>query len=182
MNIKELALQGRNKVQNSLAAGIAVKLEELRNEDIKRSFEQFNNLEHRLEFVIKIRGVEYINDSKATNINSVWYALECIQKPIVWIAGGDDKGNDYSELYELVFTKVKAIVCLGINNEKIISAFSDKVNTIVETRSAQEAARLAYRLSAPGDVVLLSPGCASFDLFKNYEDRGRQFKQAVLEL
>lgn len=182
MNIKELAHQGRYYGQNNLAAGIAWKIEDLRNNDIRKSFEQFNNTEHRLEFVLKIRGVEYINDSRATNINSVWYALESIQKPIVWIAGGDDKGNDYSGLADLVYRKVKAIVCLGIHNSNIIEAFSEIVPNIVETRSAKEAVNAAYRLSNPGEVVLLSPGCASFDLFKNYEDRGKKFKQAVLEL
>lgn len=182
MHIRDLALQGRHNVQNSLAAGIAVKIEDLRNEEIRKSFGQFKNIEHRLEFVIKIRGVEYINDSKATNINSVWYALECMKKPVVWIAGGEDKGNDYSELADLVKSKVKAIVCLGLKNQKIVNTFSEIVPVIVETHSAPEAVRAAYKLSAPGDVVLLSPGCASFDLFKNFEDRGRQFKQAVLEL
>ena len=137
---------------------------------------------HRLEFVAKINGIEFINDSKATNINATWYALESMEKPTVWIVGGVDKGNDYSELTELVKAKVKAIVCLGVENQKIIEAFANLVDQIVETNSAKEAVAAAYQLAKTEETVLLSPACASFDLFQNYEDRGNQFKKAVRSL
>jgi UDP-N-acetylmuramoylalanine--D-glutamate ligase len=137
------------------------------------------NAEHRLEFVATVNGIEFINDSKATNVNSTWYALESMQKPTIWIVGGQDKGNNYAELTDLVKEKVKAIVCLGVDNKKIIKAFKGVVETIVETENAVDAVALSYRLGTKGDAVLLSPACASFDLFKNYEDRGVQFKQAV---
>jgi UDP-N-acetylmuramoylalanine--D-glutamate ligase len=142
----------------------------------------FKGLEHRLEFVAKVQGVEYINDSKATNVNSAWYALESMTKPVIWIAGGIDKGNDYEILKPLVRKKVKAIVCLGLDNLKIHEAFSRHVDLIVNTTSAEDAVRMASKIAVKGDVVLLSPACASFDLFENYEDRGNQFKQAVLSL
>ncbi|HQB78495.1 MAG TPA: cyanophycin synthetase, partial [Tenuifilaceae bacterium] len=148
----------------------------------RESWADFQGVEHRLERVLKVRGVQYINDSKATNVNSTWYALESMDTPVVWIAGGTDKGNDYSTLLDLVKGKVKAIVCLGADNSKIIKSFGDIVPLIVETRSALAAVTEAYKLSQPGDTVLLSPACASFDLFENYEDRGRQFKDAVRQL
>lgn len=182
MSINDLALKGRHNVYNSMAAGIAGHVLDIRKDIIRESLSDFQGVEHRLETVLKIRGVQYINDSKATNVNSTWYALESMKDPVVWIAGGLDKGNDYSELYQLVKDKVKAIVCLGIDNAKIHSAFGSIVPTIVNTHSAHEAVMQAYKLSSPGDVVLLSPACASFDLFENYEDRGRQFKEAVKNL
>jgi UDP-N-acetylmuramoylalanine--D-glutamate ligase len=182
MSIHELALKGKHNVQNALAAGIAARLLEIRPELVRESLMDFENVEHRLEFVAKIHGVEFINDSKATNINAAWYALESMDKPTVWIAGGVDKGNDYAELIELVKTKVKAIVCLGIENSKILEAFSSVVPEIVEVTSAQMAVEEAYRLAGKDATVLLSPACASFDLFRNYEDRGQQFKKAVRKL
>lgn len=182
MTLEELALQGKHNIYNSMAAGVASRLVDIRKETIKECLSDFQNVEHRLEFVANIHGIEFINDSKATNINSVWYALECLNKKIVWIAGGIDKGNDYSKLFELVRHKVKAIVCLGSDNEKLIDAFKDKVEIITETSSAEEAVNVAYYLARKGDAVLLSPACASFDLFENYEDRGRKFKAAVKSL
>lgn len=182
MTLESLALQGRHNIYNSLAAGIAARILDLRKDVVKDSLTDFQQVEHRLEFVAKVHGIEFINDSKATNVNSTWFALESFDKPIIWIAGGIDKGNDYSMLFEMVRKKVRAIVCLGAENQKIIQAFSDKVGTIVETRSAQTAVEVAYQLGRPGDVVLLSPACASFDLFNNYEDRGVQFKEAVRTL
>ncbi len=182
MTLESLALQGRHNIYNSLAAGIATRILDLRKEIVKESLSDFQQVEHRLEFVAKVHGIEFINDSKATNVNSAWYALESINRPIIWIAGGTDKGNDYTMLYEMVKKKVKAIVCLGKENQKIIDAFKDIVELIVETRSAQKAVEVAYQLGNPGDVVLLSPACASFDLFENYEDRGRQFKEEVRKL
>jgi UDP-N-acetylmuramoylalanine--D-glutamate ligase len=182
MTLENLALQGRHNIYNSLAAGIAARVLDLRKEVIKESLSDFQNIEHRLEYVAKIHGIEFVNDSKATNVNSTWYALESINKPIIWIAGGVDKGNDYSQLRELVHAKVKAIVCMGLDNKKIIEAFSDLVPIISEAHSAEEAVNSAYASGAQGDVVLLSPACASFDLFSNYEDRGRKFKNAVKKL
>jgi UDP-N-acetylmuramoylalanine--D-glutamate ligase len=179
MSIHELALKGKHNAQNALAAGIAARLLEIRTSLVRESLMDFENVEHRLEFVAKINGIEFINDSKATNINAAWYALESMDKPTVWIVGGVDKGNDYSELEALVKEKVKAIVCLGENNEKIKEAFSGIVDQLVETSSAKEAVLAAYQLAKNDETVLLSPACASFDLFKNYEDRGNQFKQAV---
>ena len=179
MSIHELALKGKHNAQNALAAGIAARLLEIRTGLVRESLMDFENVEHRLEFVAKINGIEFINDSKATNINAAWYALESMDKPTVWIVGGVDKGNDYSELEALVKAKVKAIVCLGMENEKIKEAFSGIVDQIVEAKSAKEAVLAAYQLANNEDAVLLSPACASFDLFKNYEDRGNQFKQAV---
>ncbi len=182
MTIHELALKGRHNTYNSMAAAIAGKVLNIRKEVIRESLADFQGVEHRLEPVITVCGINFINDSKATNVNSVWYALECMENEIVWIVGGVDKGNDYSELFPVVKKKVKAIVCMGKDNKKIVEAFKDKVATIVETGSMEEAVRSSYYLAKKGDTVLLSPACASFDLFRNYEDRGRQFKQAVRNL
>jgi UDP-N-acetylmuramoylalanine--D-glutamate ligase len=182
MSVHDFALKGRHNTQNSLAAGIAARIVEIRKESVRESLEDFVNVEHRLEFVAKVNGIEFINDSKATNINSTWYALESMTNPTVWIVGGVDKGNDYIELMDLVKSKVKAIVCLGLDNAKIIEAFEGVVETIVEAKSAMEAVSYAYQLSEKNDTVLLSPACASFDLFTDYQERGNQFKQAVRRL
>lgn len=182
MTIHEFALKGRHNVYNSMASAIAAKVLNIRKEVIRESLSDFQGVEHRLEPVITVCGINFINDSKATNVNSTWYALECMENPVVWIVGGVDKGNDYTELFPLVRKKVKAIVCMGKDNKKIIEAFKDKVTTIVETFSMEEAVRSSYYLAKKGETILLSPACASFDLFKNYEDRGRQFKQAVRNL
>jgi UDP-N-acetylmuramoylalanine--D-glutamate ligase len=182
MTIHDFALKGRHNTYNSMAAAIAGKILNIRKEVIRESLADFQGVEHRLEPVITVCGVNFINDSKATNVNSTWYAIECMENNIIWIVGGVDKGNDYSELFPVVSKKVKAIVCLGKDNKKIIEAFKDKVATIVETTSMEEAVRSSYYLAKKGETVLLSPACASFDLFKNYEDRGRQFKQAVRNL
>ncbi|HET6992087.1 MAG TPA: UDP-N-acetylmuramoyl-L-alanine--D-glutamate ligase, partial [Bacteroidia bacterium] len=182
MTIEELALQGKHNIYNSMAAGIAGRLLDVRKESIRESLSDVQNVEHRMEFVARINNIDFINDSKATNVNSTWYALESVNAPIVWIVGGVDKGNDYSELFELVKSKVKAIICLGTDNTKIIKAFTGKVETIVEAKNATEAVSHAYRLAGKGDSVLLSPACASFDMFENYEDRGQQFKAAVRAL
>jgi len=181
MTIEELALQGKHNMYNSMAAGLGSKLMNIRKETIRTKLASFDALEHRLENVLNISGVEYINDSKATNVNATYYALECQSKPVVWIVGGVDKGNDYSELMSLVQNKVKAIVALGTDNNKIIEAFEGVVE-IVDTDSMEKAVRKASRLAEKGDVVLLSPCCASFDLFENFEDRGRQFKNAIRNL
>lgn len=182
--LKELALGGRHNVYNSMAAALAAKAAGISNESIRESLNTFQPIEHRLEPVLSIKNVLYINDSKATNIDSAWYALDCQQRPVVWIVGGTDKGNDYSVLEQLVREKVKAIVCLGVDNKKIHEAFEDIVgkDNITDTLSADEAVKAASKFAAEGDVVLLSPCCASFDLFKNYEDRGRKFKEAVRNL
>lgn len=182
MTIEQLALQGKHNVYNAMASSIASRIVDVRKEVVRESLMDFVNAEHRLEFVATINGIEFINDSKATNVNSAWYALETMEKPVVWIVGGTDKGNDYSQLHELVKAKVKAIVCLGLDNSKIIEAFSSVVENIVEAKTAQEAVALSYQVGKKGDVVLLSPACASFDLFENYEDRGMQFKAAVRAL
>lgn len=182
MTLEELALQGKHNLYNSMAAGIAARLLDIRKDRIKNSLSDFQNVEHRLEFVSSVHGISFINDSKATNVNSTWYALESVSDSVVWIAGGIDKGNDYILLKEMVHKKVKAIVCLGIDNHRIHRAFSDLVEVIIDTRSAEDAVRKAFALAEHGDSVLLSPACASFDLFDNYEDRGRQFKKAVKEL
>ena len=182
MSIIELALKGRHNVYNSMAAGIAARVLELRNDVVRESLSDFQNVEHRLEHVANVNGVDFINDSKATNVNSTWYALESMDKPVVWVVGGVDKGNDYASLMELVKHKVKAIVCLGTENEKLHKSFGHLVKDMVDTRSAEQAVHAAYALSEPGDVVLLSPACASFDLFENYEERGRRFKTAVRSL
>ncbi len=182
MSIHDLSVKGKHNQYNSMAAGISARVAGIRKDKIRESFSTFTGLEHRLEFVAKIRGVEFINDSKATNVNSVWYALESMTKPTVLILGGQDKGNDYSQLLDLVKQKVKAIVCLGLDNEPIHKAFDGVVENIVDTKNARDAVNAAYSLSEKEDVVLLSPGCASFDLFANYEDRGEQFKGAVRNL
>ena len=180
--LQELALSGRHNIYNSMAAALAAKATGIENEVIRKSLATFQPIEHRLEPVLSIKDVLYINDSKATNVDSAWYALECQKRPVVWIVGGTDKGNDYSVLNALVKEKVKAIVCLGVDNGKIHAAFEGMVGTIIDTRSAKEAVEKASALAKAGDVVLLSPCCASFDLFKNYEDRGEQFKAAVRNL
>ncbi|MFW5707365.1 MAG: UDP-N-acetylmuramoyl-L-alanine--D-glutamate ligase [Bacteroidota bacterium] len=182
MDTNELTLTGRHNVYNTMASGITARLLDIRKEIIKQSLTDFENIEHRLEHVAVVRGIEFINDSKATNVNSTWYALESVKKPIIWIVGGMDKGNDYESLAGLVQQKVKAIVCLGKDNTRIIRAFGSIVPSIVETSSAADAVKAAYYLGKTGDAVLLSPACASFDLFENYEDRGRQFKQQVFDL
>lgn len=182
MGIHELALKGKHNTQNSLASGIASRILEIRKEVVRESLADFTNVEHRLEFVAKVHGIEFINDSKATNINSTWFALESMEKSTVWIVGGVDKGNDYTELTELVNDKVKAIICLGKDNQKIIEAFKGKVEQIVEANSAMEAVAWGYRLAKKDETVLLSPACASFDLFESYEERGNEFKKAVRSL
>jgi UDP-N-acetylmuramoylalanine--D-glutamate ligase len=182
MSIQELALQGKHNIYNSMAAGIVGRLTDVRKEVIRESLSDFQNVEHRLEFVSKVHGVSFINDSKATNVNSTWYALESMENPVVLILGGIDKGNDYNMLMEMVKEKVKAIVCLGTDNKKIRKAFKGVVENIVETGSAMEAVTVSLKLAKSGETVLLSPACASFDLFENYEDRGHQFKAAVRSL
>jgi UDP-N-acetylmuramoylalanine--D-glutamate ligase len=182
MTIHDLALKGRHNTYNSMAAAIAGKVLNIRKDMIRESLADFQGVEHRLEPVIKVSGINFINDSKATNVNSTWYALECMETNVIWIVGGIDKGNDYSELFTIVKQKVKAVVCLGKDNRKIMEAFKDLVPTIVETSSMDEAVRSSYYLAKKGETVLLSPACASFDLFNNYEDRGRQFKKAVRNL
>lgn len=177
-----LSLEGKHNAKNAMAAATVAQLLRIRKETIRESLESFQGVEHRLEKVLKINNVQYINDSKATNVNATYYALESMEAETVWIVGGVDKGNEYSELTQLVNEKVKAIICLGIDNSRIIAAFGNCVDTIVESQSMDEAVRMAYRLAERGDAVLLSPACASFDLFKNYEDRGRQFKDAVRNL
>ncbi len=181
MNIDELSLVGKHNVANSLAASIAGKLLEISNESIRHSLMTFQAVEHRLEPVAEIRGVKFINDSKATNVNATYFALESMKQPVVWIVGGKDKGNDYTEIEELVKKKVKAIVCLGVDNHKIIDFFKDKKTQIYDTSSMQKAVEISKSIAEKGDVVLLSPCCASFDLFNGYEDRGNQFKNEVLD-
>lgn len=181
-SIHDLALKGQHNQFNSMAAGISARAAGIRKEKIRDCFETFGGLAHRLEYVATVRGVEFINDSKGTNLNSVWFALESMKKPVVLILGGQDKGNNYSEIMDLVEEKVKAIVCLGVDNVNIIKSFGEVIPNIVETRSAVDAVNAAYALADSGDVVLLSPGCASFDLFADYQDRGNQFKEAVLKL
>ncbi len=182
MSIYDFALKGKHNQYNTMAAGIAGASLGIRKEKIREAVKTFESLEHRMEHVATVRGVEFINDSKATNVNSTWYALESMSKPTVLILGGTDKGNDYTLLEDLVKEKVKAIVCMGLDNKKIHDAFESMVPKMVDTKSAQEAVQAAFELAEKGSVVLLSPACASFDLFKNYEDRGRQFKQAVKDL
>ncbi|MEN8118586.1 MAG: UDP-N-acetylmuramoyl-L-alanine--D-glutamate ligase [Bacteroidota bacterium] len=182
MSILDLSLQGKHNTYNSMAAGIASMVFKIRDEQLRESLSNFTGVEHRLEGFLKVHGIEFVNDSKATNVNSSWYALESINKPIVWIAGGVDKGNDYSMLKGLVSEKVKAIVCLGKNVSKIHEAFETEVKNIVDASSMEEAVKAAYYLARNGDTVLLSPACASFDLFENYEDRGTQFKKEVRNL
>ena len=182
MSIQELALQGKHNQFNSMAASVAAGVLNIRKDTIRQSLMDFKNVEHRLETVIKVHGIEFINDSKATNVNAAWYALETVTGSIVWIVGGVDKGNDYSQLASLVTQKVKAIVCLGIDNEPIHKAFDKLVDNVIDTNSMEEAVRTAYYLGDKGDTVLLAPACASFDLFDNYEDRGMQFKKTVRNL
>lgn len=182
MSVYDFALKGKHNQYNTMAAGVAGSIMDIRKEKIREAVQDFQNLEHRMEPVATVRGVEFINDSKATNVNSTWYALESMTKPTILILGGVDKGNDYSLITELVKEKVKAIICLGTDNRKIHDAFQNEINPIVNTTSAYEAVHAAYLFATKGDVVLLSPACASFDLFKNYEDRGNQFKKAVKEL
>lgn len=182
MTTNALALEGKHNVKNTMAAMTAAKLVSIRKASIRESIASFQGAPHRLEKVLKIHHVQYINDSKATNVNSVFYALDSVKTPIVWIAGGQDKGNDYKELMPLVREKVKAIVCLGLDNEKLKDAFGNVVDLMVETYAMDEAVKVAYKIAERGDTVLLSPACASFDLFKNYEDRGDQFKNAVKNL
>jgi UDP-N-acetylmuramoylalanine--D-glutamate ligase len=182
MPIASLEIQGQHNQKNAMAASTIATLLKIRKATIRECLENFQGVEHRLEKVLKINNVMYINDSKATNVNAVYYALDSMETPTVWIVGGVDKGNDYKELLPLVNEKVKAIICLGVDNEKIINAFGNVVDMMVETQSMEQAIKAAYRLAERGDTVLLSPACASFDLFENYEDRGRQFKEAVRHL
>ena len=182
MYLQELALGGKHNVYNSMAAALAAKAMDIDNVAIREGLATFQAVEHRLEKVLSIKDVLYINDSKATNVDAAWYALECQTRPVVWIVGGTDKGNDYSSLVPLAKEKVKAIICMGLDNEKIHAAFGEVVSKMYDVTSAQDAVKTAHKIAASGDVVLLSPCCASFDLFKNYEDRGRQFKDAVRSL
>jgi UDP-N-acetylmuramoylalanine--D-glutamate ligase len=182
MSIYDFALKGIHNQYNTMAAGIASATVGIRKEKIREAIQSFEALEHRMEYVSTIRGVEFINDSKATNVNSTWYALESMDKPTILILGGVDKGNDYSLIRDLVKEKVKAIVCMGMDNRKIHEAFQHDVPLMVNTASAEEAVKAAFHFAAKGDTILLSPACASFDLFKNYEDRGKQFKEAVRDL
>ena len=182
MYLQELALGGRHNIYNSMAAALAAKAMDIDNEVIREGLSSFQAVEHRLEKVLSIRDVLYINDSKATNVDAAWYALECQTRPVIWIVGGTDKGNDYSTLVDLAREKVKAIICLGVDNTKIHEAFENVVPQMFDVTSAQDAVKTADSIAEGGEVVLLSPCCASFDLFKNYEDRGRQFKEAVRNL
>ncbi|PCH70872.1 MAG: UDP-N-acetylmuramoyl-L-alanine--D-glutamate ligase [Bacteroidales bacterium] len=182
MDKKDLSLPGIHNVYNSLASGIAGSVLQIRKEVIRESLSDFQGVDHRLEKVVRVRGIQFINDSKATNINSTWYALESMEEPVVWIVGGVDKGNDYSVLADLVKEKVKGIICLGIDNSKIHDAFDGKVDVIVDAGSMNEAVKQSYHIANKEEIVLLSPACASFDLFKNYEDRGNQFKEEVRNL
>ncbi len=182
MSVFDFTLKGKHNQYNTMAGCLTGTTMEIRKEKIREAVQTFQNLEHRMEYVATIRGVEFINDSKATNLNSTWFALENMDKPTVLILGGVDKGNDYSLLMDMVKEKVKAIICLGKDNKKIHEAFEEVVPVMIDTTSAQEAVVAAFSYSEKGDVVLLSPGCASFDLFKNYEDRGAQFKSAVIDL
>jgi len=182
MSVEDFAIKGKHNQYNTMAAGLAAAVMDIRKEKIRVAVQTFTSLEHRMEHVATIRGVEFINDSKATNVNSTWFALESMTKPVILILGGIDKGNDYSFIKDLVKEKVKAIVCMGIDNRKIHEAFGNQVELIVNTNNAKDAVQSAFHFADKGDVVLLSPACASFDLFKNYEDRGKQFKAAVKEL
>lgn len=182
MPTENIALEGKHNVKNAMAASTVAHLLKIRKQTIRESLENFQGVEHRLEHVLKINKVQYINDSKATNVNATYFALESMDAPTVWIVGGVDKGNDYKELFQFVNEKVKAIICLGVDNKKLIEAFGNMVDVIVETQYMNEAVKIAYKVAEAGDNVLLSPACASFDLFENYEDRGRQFKDAVRNL
>jgi UDP-N-acetylmuramoylalanine--D-glutamate ligase len=181
MSIYDFALKGKHNQYNTMAASVAGATMDIRKNKIREAVQTFENLEHRMESVATVRGVEFLNDSKATNVNSTWYALESMTKPTVLILGGVDKGNDYSLIMDLIKEKVKAIVCMGTDNSKIHAAFEGIVK-LIDTGSAENAVQAAFEVATPGDVVLLSPACASFDLFKNYEDRGKQFKDAVKNL
>lgn len=180
--IDNASLLGTHNAKNAMAAAAIAQLVNIRKETIRESLQTFQGAQHRLEHVLQILKVDYINDSKATNVNAAYYALESMNRPTVWIVGGVDKGNDYSALMPLVRQKVKAIICLGLDNEKLIDVFSPAVNLMVEASNMQEAVQAAYHLAEKGDAVLLSPACASFDLFDNYEDRGNQFKEQVRQL
>ena len=182
MPIKKLALDGKHNVKNAMAASTAAHLLKIRKQTIREGLENFQGVEHRLENVLRINKVQYINDSKATNVNATYFALESMQAPTVWIVGGEDKGNDYRELFPFVNEKVKAIICLGVDNAKLMENFGNMVDVIIETQFMSEAVKIAYKVASAGDNVLLSPACASFDLFENYEDRGRQFKDSVRKL
>ncbi len=182
MPINQLTISGKHNIYNSMAASIVANSFEIRKDSIRQSFSDFTNVEHRMEWVARIKGVDFINDSKATNVNSAWFALESMETPVVWIAGGTDKGNDYSTLKNLVKEKVRVIVCMGLDNSKIHQAFGADVDLIINTTSALDAVNAAYRFAKKGDTVLLSPACASFDLFENFEDRGNQFKKQVRAL
>lgn len=182
MPVSAVALEGKHNLKNALASATVAQILRVRKNTIRESMSNFQGAEHRLEKVLKIQNVQYINDSKATNVNSVFFALDSISTPIVWIAGGVDKGNDYTELMPLVREKVKAIICLGVDNHKLIEAFGSVVDIMVETQNMEEAVKISSRIAERGETVLLSPACASFDLFENYEDRGRKFKQAVRQL
>ncbi|MEC3907083.1 UDP-N-acetylmuramoyl-L-alanine--D-glutamate ligase [Tamlana sp. 2201CG12-4] len=182
MPTTKLALEGKHNIKNAMAASTVAHLLKIRKQTIRESLENFQGVEHRLEQVLKINKVQYINDSKATNVNATYYALESMDTPTVWIVGGVDKGNNYEELFSFVNEKVKAIICLGVDNDKLMNTFGNMVDVIIETQFMNEAVKIAYKLAEPGDNVLLSPACASFDLFENYEDRGRQFKEAVRNL
>ena len=179
METSVMALEGNHNFKNAMAASSVAKIMKIRNKTLRESLGNFQGVEHRLEKVMKVQNVQYINDSKATNVNSAYYALHSVEAPVIWIVGGVDKGNDYSALTELVYEKVKAIICLGLDNDKIIEAFGNIVDVMVEVNKMEDAVKIAQRLSEKGDAVLLSPCCASFDLFENYEDRGNQFKRAV---
>jgi UDP-N-acetylmuramoylalanine--D-glutamate ligase len=182
METETIALEGKHNMKNAMAATSVAKLMQIRNATIRESLSNFQGVEHRLEKVLKIQNVQYINDSKATNVNASFFALDSMTTPTVWIVGGVDKGNDYHELMSLVHEKVKGIICLGVDNKKIIEAFGNVVDVMIEVDNMNDAVRMAQRMTEKGDTVLLSPACASFDLFENYEDRGRQFKQAVYNL
>ena len=182
METETMALEGKHNMKNAMAATSVAKLMKFRNATIRESLSNFQGVEHRLEKVLKIQNVQYINDSKATNVNATFFALDSMNTPTVWIVGGVDKGNDYNELMSLVREKVKAIICLGVDNKKIIDVFGNVVDIMIEVNTMEDAVKMAQRLSEKGDSVLLSPACASFDLFENYEDRGNQFKQAVKHL
>ncbi len=182
MLVNDLGLIGKHNVSNSLAAAVAAKIIDINNEELKKSLSDFKSVEHRLEPVLTIGGIDFINDSKATNVNATYFALESMTKPVVWIVGGTDKGNDYNEVLPFVKKKVKAIVCLGVDNAKIVDFFSPYIDTIVETNTMKDCVEQSYKLATKGETVLLSPACASFDLFKGYEDRGDQFKENVRKL
>jgi UDP-N-acetylmuramoylalanine--D-glutamate ligase len=182
MTLEQLALQGKHNTYNSMAAGVATKLLDIRKETLKQSLSDFHNIAHRNEFVANVHGIAKYNDSKATSVNATWYALESMDRPVVWIVGGLDKGNDYNSLVPLVKQKVKAIICLGADNSKLKKFFGELIEPLIETTSVDQAVMAAAMIASKGDVVLLSPACASFDLFKNYEERGDLFKNAVKAL